>query len=159
LYVPGQSLSEKSLVSKPIFHPKYCFVRCSSEYDFWMIGSANLTAAAISPNGTNIEVCSIEARTGPDQLRYRKSHRKMIGALNPHLRLADGALISRYANIRSTFLKKNRIILDQVEESAGISKSREFFIEVGAGCGMDRHQVEFNRELASFFMPPTTQRV
>jgi hypothetical protein len=159
LFVPGKSLTASSLVSKPLYHPKFCFVKCLSKTDYWMIGSANLTAAAISPAGTNVEICSIDAKSGPAKARYRLSFAEMMNALKPHLRSADPSIISRYAKIRSAFLLQNRIILDQIEEPAGISLSKEFFVEVGAGSGMDRHQVEFNRELAGFFTKPQKKRV
>lgn len=158
LFCPTDSVTEKSLISKPLYHPKYCYFRGSGA-DYCIIGSANLTSSAVGVGGHNIELCVIEAKKGAERSSYRSMLNQWDIELQKHLKIADNGTIEKYAKARLSFLEKNKIIFDYIEPPIDIALASDLFIQVGAGSGIDRHQVEFNLSLAKFFGTPSKSRV
>ena len=155
---PTYNISNNALVTRPIYHPKYCVLFCKGAADRWLIGSANLTGAAVGPSG-NIEIGTLASVADKEKVAARKALSKWRNFYTAMIIKANDSEILQYEQVRLTFLQKNPIVLDQTDSTDDLSVAKSLFIEVGAASGMDRHQVEFNRKLATFFGPlPNSRR-
>ncbi|MCH8615902.1 hypothetical protein LZ016_07290 [Sphingomonas sp. SM33] len=158
LFTPQKKVTYESLFSPPVFHPKFLFVESKNLNDCWMIGSANLTGAAIGLQGKNIELASIANLTGNPAKQRRQQLEEWMSAFAGLLRPATDPLLAAYSEARLDAFKTNPALLAATEPSSDLSLASELFVEVGAASGIARHQVEFNRHLATFFGKPSKKR-
>lgn len=158
IFLPTSSMTAESLLTRPVYHPKFVAILANQGEDCWMIGSANLTGAAISVTGTNVEIASIASIKGKQRKQARESLEVWEAAFSNMARLATDKLIKSYAAARLITLQKNPALLELTEASPELGDARDLFIEVGKGSGMERHQVEFTRQLATFFGKPRSSR-
>lgn len=97
-----------------------------------------------------------------------QSRRRMNARHGPHGGEAPGyrdfdldvALIRTYERCRDKFLRDNPSYADLADppSPALITAAPTLWIEGGAMSGGSRNQVEFNRDLAAFFGPPSTRQ-
>ena len=156
VFLPNRLLSKAALYDTPTFHGKIlaCCLGKTATPIVVIASSANLTTSAVGPKPRNYEfgvgVVSDENGESPDghhlfnpwwQDAWRHSHQ------------IDQRFIEKYAELRKPFLRKNPALLSVPDAPPTISQAAEFWIEVGKGSGIQRHQVEFSESLVEFFGP------
>lgn len=158
-FVPGNRLGKEAIFRKPTFHPKILHFLFSDPPvgELVSISSANLTFGAIGAPARNYEAGNISLlESGCEDLKSLDAWWTAIWAES---RPVDTKFIDAYATIRGEALKVNPDLLSLCEPSEDIVTAQHFWMEVGKASGMDRHQIEFPRHLASFFGRPQTARV
>lgn len=155
------ALSARELSARPIFHAKVVGVENTSgrkpSLEGILVSSANLTGAALgrSSFGANYEAGATLVVSTLAEKRNWAAWWK--AAWDKGLTL-DSDFINHYERLRNRFLSENKIVLDLVDPPSTtlLSSAPTLWIEAGAMSGGSRNQVEFNRDLAEFFGPPST---
>lgn len=162
IFVPGGRLTADALISTPLFHPKVTAITDarSKRVKFLQAGSANLTSSAAGKRPKNYEIAIAlqnERGSGPIPSGEFLSWWSEIWSQS---RIADKALIARYAALRLDLLRRSPILRHSVGPPSNIGSAQYFFAEVGAGSGPPgfRHQVEFPESLTVFFGKPRRYR-
>lgn len=154
VFLPRKRLDEQSLFTKPMFHPKVLAItsRAGKKLSFIQVSSANLTVSAIGILPQNHEL-GVSLSDVSGNIDSDDAFMSWWTGLWNSGRIASPKLIADYASIRRKFVKKNPIVLSNLDPPTEIATAETFFIEVGAGSGPpgQRHQVEFTESLAQFF--------
>ena len=159
LFVPTRTLNRAALVATPRIHAKVVLVgpRRAHLPASMVVGSANLTGAALGPRPLNYE---LGASLRPGELRRADATRiarwwRQIVAMS---RVADATVINRYATLRNAFHTQFPDILTAADPPSieDISSARYLWVHTGAMMGppQHRHQIEFAEELAAYFRAP-----
>lgn len=154
MYIPGGRLQRSALFSPPVFHPKLVCLETASRPRriFLLSSSANLTASAIGAMPRNYEF-GVSVSTDSSDLTFDKRFSPWWRSVWNEAKPVTKARLERYASIRHEAIQKNPDFLHIVDPPATVSDAKQLWIEVGKGSGIQRHQVEFNETLASFFGP------
>jgi HKD family nuclease len=151
LFSPTGKMNEAALFGREKFHPK-AICLTGGPKSLIIIGSANLTRAAIGSASLNFEAgtqIKTNQRSFETQFRswFERAWRESI--------IATPRIIEKYSRIRQSFLSAHKLAafnLDDVPLDA-IGKRAHLWIETGAMSGGDRNQIEFGPTLAQFFVP------
>lgn len=162
VFVPGQRLSRKAVVSKPVFHPKVLAVSTDNDGDIKMLqtGSPNLTSSAIGYRPQNHEFSLAIRPSDNDTVDPNKQFDAWWLSIWNQSRIVDRRFILKYAELREQVFKRNPVLQSAVEAPQEIQDVEYFFCEVGAGSGPPgyRHQIEFPESLVKFFGNVERQR-
>jgi len=149
IYSPTRGISSAALFSGEKLHAKALCLTGNGSHLF-ILGSANLTRAAIGRHSINYEAGAL-LKTGD---------RAMYAAYNGWFRtlwgesiVASSAIIDKYSQVRERFLRDNKVVLPRLDEvpQYEMAMRQSLWIEAGAMSGGDRNQVEFGPALASYF--------
>jgi HKD family nuclease len=155
IFSPTSKMNEAALWSAEKLHAKI-FQVLSDEKQLLVVGSANLTRAAMGATCTNFEACTSSVLEKTDEvLKGYETFPQWFGDIwNKALPTTD-ALIDRYATLRESLIETNPVIIPDLDEYpvVDIGNARHLWIEAGAMSGGDRNQVEFGPTLARFFGP------
>ena len=149
----------KTLFENPIYHPKFVSAIDKKGRAVWIVGSANLTNAALGANGSNFELAVISSISKRENDRISLDIASWRKLQEGNLRKPNDTFLDAYSEARISALKANPSLVPLAEWSGDIAQAKWLFLEVGAGSGMDRHQVEFTEGLAQFFGKPKTSRI
>lgn len=124
----------------------------------FLLGSANLTRAAVGVNCKNYEANAMMQMNGKsDYIIFNK----WFDNIWSRSIQGSATIVDRYSQARDRFLRENRVVVPELDElpagDAGIRLN--LWIEAGAMSGGDRHQIEFGRALAAFFGPPARRAI
>lgn len=160
LFVPNGRMTAESLVAPPRLHAKLIAIDAARKNDNFslLVGSANLTGAAIGQNAMNFEAGALLhdgsqiERNALD--RWWKEIRK-------HTIAVDDRLIAEYAKLRTRFLRTKRPPADMVDVDAidpsDIAAAQCFWIQAGKMSGREkgeellRYQTDLPEYLIGFF--------
>lgn len=161
MYVPGKQLTKSSLSAQPLFHAKtMLFSGGDRKPHLFYVSSANMTGAAIGYNPRNYECGQVTLippiKKYEEELRQFKTWWTRIWDYS--ILLSDRKL-KAYSKLRLNFFERNPDTLSFIEPSTDIVHATHFWIEVGKASGIERHQIEFPKHLASFFGQPKKKRV
>lgn len=155
--MPERNLTAISLFRGTLFHPKFMLFQnnINDADNFFFAGSHNLTGAAMGPNIKNVE-CGYFLNLPPgnslDDFDF------WWASILSRSAKVTKKFVEKYAKVRSDILLRNPDILSGLNPADNINRAQSFWIEVGKGSGIQRHQVEFSRELASFFGKPIVRK-
>ena len=153
LYVGGNSLSKRSLSGATIFHAKTAVIESSGKGGPTVfLGSSNLTSSAVGRSARNYEAGVIVEGSAARSILQSSLDDWWSGVWESSIEVNTG-LLAKYALLRDEFIAKNPSLLEQTDTppASHVGGARFLWIEAGAMSGGSRNQVEFNRELASFF--------
>lgn len=143
-----------------VFHAKIAMVDDEKTHDIstLVVGSANLTGAAIGHRTRNFEA-GITLQSPVET----KLSRQFDSWWQEAWKLGVGATpktLSKYIEQRTGFLRRNPdILLDaSPHPTDALAEARVLWIEAGAmSTGGSHNAVDFNAELAKFFGPPSSE--
>ena len=159
LFLPRPTLSRAALVATPRIHAKVVLVgpRRADVPASMVVGSANLTGAALGPHPLNYE---LGASLQPGELRRADAVRvarwwREVVAMS---QVADASAVKRYAALRDAFHRQFPHVLMAADPPSieDIRSARYLWVHTGAMMGppQHRHQIEFAEELAAYFHAP-----
>lgn len=154
LFLPSKRIVASSLESRPRLHAKVVAVTRagSGQVSHLVVGSANITRAAIGPLASNYEAVATIADASRVISRDFFAWQKSV--LSQCVPLTN-ARIRQYAKVRDGFLRQNRAIYSLLDPPApkNIRDARCLWMECGQMSGPPghRHQIEFSSELAAYF--------
>ena len=157
LFSPTGAMNEAALFGREKFHPKVICLTGGPK-SLIIIGSANLTRAAVGSASSNYEA-GTQIKT--NQRSFESQFRRWFGRAWRESIIATPTIIEKYSRIRQKFLGAHKLAtfnLDDVPLDA-IGKRDHLWIETGAMSGGDRNQIEFGPTLATFFAPLVRGRV
>lgn len=164
VFIPTAKLSKSTLTSKELFHPKTVLLENPSSKNYFLYcGSHNLTGAALGECPSNHEVgIATFLQNNADDRSCIQQFDQWWGSFSSRCRVVDRKFINAYSKMRSRQFIENPYLAGSISLASNvdqIDEANELWIEVGKASGVDRHQVEFPRELAKFFMSPEERRV
>jgi hypothetical protein len=153
LFCPTSKLDSAALYSSEKLHAKAIQVVAPNS-SLLIIGSANLTRAALGTSATNFEACIGSTTTSKKSSEHKAFAPWFLNLWTQSLP-ATTARIDRYAIVREKLIDANPVILPSLDEypSSEIDHAQNLWIEAGAMSGQDSNQVEFGPKLAPFFGP------
>lgn len=149
IYSPTKDISKAALFGSEKLHAKAICLTGNGSHLF-VIGSANLTRAAISAHCTNYEAGTL---LKTDDRGMRTVYSDWFKTLWSDSIVASSTAIDKYSQLRDRFLREHKVILPRLDEAPHdeMAMRQHLWIEAGAMSGGDRNQVEFGPALASFF--------
>ena len=151
IFSPTGKIEKNALYHGQKMHAKISVLH-SDKYNTVVLGSSNLTGAALGQNSSNYETnCSSRVPPGDTTQLTTWFH----GLWRRSLQVTP-TIVDRYSKLRETFLTQNRVILPQLDAAAPVTidQATHLWIEAGAMSGGDRNQIEFGPLLTSFFGQP-----
>lgn len=152
VFSPTGSISKAALFGSEKLHPK-AICLAGDEESLFVVGSANLTRAAIGAHCSNYEAGALMQTSDND---LRAAFAKWFDSIWERSIRASSGVVNRYSQIREQFLRENRIVVPRLDEmpANAMGLRQRLWIEAGAMSGGDRNQVEFGPALAAFFGNP-----
>ena len=156
LFSGGNKLRQEDLLSGQKFHGKvFCVDSGSaSQIDLIIVGSANLTGAALGRVPQNYEIFLGVSDSNIPEVCSGIFNRWWSAAWNASLPVTD-SLLKEYVRFRSRLLRKNPDLAAGFDppRPERVRNATNLWIDAGAMSGGSRNQVEFSRSLAEFFGP------
>ena len=161
IFTRGRKFDSQALSGVPIFHAKVIALEAgdgaTKRLDSVLVSSANITRSAIGsdPLTSNFEAGAIlKTFSRVEETKWKSWWQH---AWNQCIPLTE-VLIDRYEGLRSKFLEQNPASVELLDPPSLnlLASSTTMWMETGAMSGGSRNQIEFSRELASFFGPPTS---
>jgi HKD family nuclease len=158
IFCSKKTLKISALTAAPRLHSKIIALseNNGNKLKSVFIGSANLTGAAMGPNGKNYEagLSYFGAKQISRQTNYEFNswwNEIAVNSLD-----VTPILINKYAELRSQFLTRLPVFKEMFDapSTTSINNARFFWIMSGAMSGGSRNEIEFSNELAQFFNAP-----
>jgi hypothetical protein len=162
VFAGAEHLSLRSLTSGEMFHGKVIGITLKNrpqERPVCLVASsANLTGAALGTHARNYEVGIELCGAGIPTTQFKRFEEWWKDAWSASVGVTD-TLLDQYARLRDRFLARNADALTELDPPAPsqLRTAQSMWIAAGAMSGGSRNQVEFNRELASFFGQPRSR--
>ena len=155
IFLARKRLDSRAPFDQVRFHAKVACLDPHPGADAWIsVSSANLTSSAMGSDPKNYEF-GVSCR-----LNSLAENKGFYSLFDPWWKSAwnsstvvSNDILARYSDIRDRLVQANPVILASVDPPENIATATDLWIEVGKGSGIQRHQVEFNEYLASFFGP------
>lgn len=155
IFVGTEHLSLSALTSGQMFHGKVIGIRSSGRSVCLVASSANMTGAALGADARNYEAGVALFGSAIPRAEVDRFEEWWRHAWNESIPVTD-ALLDQYSRLRSLLLQRNADLWTELDPPASsqLSNASSLWIDAGAMSGGSRNQVEFNRELATFFGRP-----
>ncbi len=161
IFLDAERLSLSALTSGQMFHGKIVGINSRTRSTTGrplclIVSSANLTGAALSAGTRNYEAGLALFGSAIPKGQFDRFESWWKHAWNASIDLTD-ILLDKYTRLRSRFLEQYPNAWTELDPPSlsQLRNARSLWIDAGAMSGGSRNQVEFNRELAAFFGPPS----
>ncbi len=162
VFVGAEHLSLSGLTSGQMFHGKIIGITSkvkSLGRPVCLVAlSANLTGAALGAGARNYEAGVALFGSAIPRAQFDRFEEWWKHAWNASIRVTD-PLLDQYTRLRSRLLQRNADAWTELDppSTSQLRNASRLWIDAGAMSGGSRNQVEFNRELATFFGRPRLQ--
>lgn len=162
IFLGAERLSLSGLTSGQMFHGKIIGIssriRPSGRPVCLVASSANLTGAALATGACNYEAGVALLGSAIPRTQFGRFEEWWKHAWNASIHATD-ALLDQYTRLRSILLQRNADAWTELDppSTSQLRNASSLWIDAGAMSGGSRNQIEFNRELATFFGRPRLQ--
>jgi len=155
VYSPTGRIEIDALRARPLMHAKVARLAFGGS-SLFIVGSANITRAAIGDHAKNFESCiAVDDSPTAGQIANTRQFTAWFRSVWRDSLVATPQRIDRYSRVRQRFIERHPVIQTQLDQPpmAGIGDRECLWIEAGQMSGGDRNQIEFGPSLAQFFGP------